>query len=58
MKNRCFMIAKKIAAYEKNIQLGKNVKDNQHKIEKIMCTLSGVDLFKVMGYLEEYFQEY
>jgi len=58
MKNRCFMIAKKIAAYEQNIQLGKNVKDNQHKIEKIMCTLSGDDLFKVMGYLEEYFQEY
>jgi hypothetical protein len=58
MKNRYFMIAKKIAAYEQSIQLGKNVKDNQHKIEKIMCTLSGDDLFKVMGYLEEYFQEY
>lgn len=44
------MLAEEVAAAEKQIQLGKDVKSNQEKIENIMCSLEPEEL-QVLIYL-------
>lgn len=46
-------IAKEIIFLEKELRLGKNVKENQDKIENIMSALS----FEEVLYLDAYIQE-
>lgn len=45
--------AHKIAELEKEMQLGKNVKKNEHKIENIMCSLSLEELLLIDDYILE-----
>lgn len=55
MKNernkRIKRIAQKIVNLEKELQLGKNVKENQQKIEDIMSSLSVEDMLQIDEYI-------
>lgn len=54
MKNKDIKIlADKIIECERDINLGKNVKENQEKIEAIMLSLTFDDLFKLDNYISE-----
>lgn len=48
-------IANKIAKLEKDMSLGKNVKDAQAEIENIMSTLSIEDFIYIDNYIQEIF---
>ena len=51
MEKRLIRVAKQIVELEKEGQLGKNVKENQAKIENIMSTLSLLDLLEIDEYI-------
>lgn len=44
-------IAQKIVNLEEGLQLGKNVKENQQKIEDIMSSLSVEDMLQIDEYI-------
>lgn len=44
-------IAQKIVNLEEELQLGKNVKENQQKIEDIMSSLSVEDMLQIDEYI-------
>ncbi len=47
------VLARKIVKAEKELQLGKNVKENQHKIEDIMSSLSLEEAIRLDAYISE-----
>lgn len=52
-KTNIKVLAKKIVKAEKELQLGKNVKENQHKIEDIMSSLSLEEAIRLDAYISE-----
>lgn len=46
------MLGQKIAKYEEEIAMGKNIQDNQSKIQNIMESLSIEDLYWVTAYID------
>lgn len=46
-------LALEIVDLENKIQLGKNIQENQQKIENIMCTLSLEDMLLIDDYITE-----
>lgn len=52
-KTNIKVLAKKIVKAEKELQLGKNVKENQHKIEDIMSSLSLEEAIRLDIYISE-----
>lgn len=46
------LVAQKIAKAEKELLLGKNVQENQQKIEKIMSSLSFEDVLLLDDYIQ------
>jgi len=48
-------IANRVAKLERNISLGKNVKEAQAEIENIMTTLSIEDFIYIDNYIQEIF---
>ena len=52
-KTNIKVLAKKIVKAEKELQLGKNVKENQHKIEDIMSSLSLEEAVRLDAYISE-----
>ena len=53
---RIKILGQKIAKAESDIRLGKNVKENQQKIENIMSGLSIEDMIAIDDYI--YFKKY
>lgn len=53
-KNKIKILSEKIARYEEQIHLGKNVQENQNKIEKIMESLSVDDYLQIEDYIDEH----
>jgi len=49
--NRIKFLSEKIVALEKEMRLGKNVQENQDKIENIMSTLSIEEMLQVDDYI-------
>jgi len=49
--NRINFLSEKIVALEKEMRLGKNVQENQDKIENIMSTLSIEEMLQVDDYI-------
>lgn len=47
------VLARRIVKAEKELQLGKNVKENQHKIEDIMSSLSLEEAIRLDAYISE-----
>lgn len=54
---RIRMLAEKIYKLEKDIILGKNVKENQNKIEEIMTSLTIEELLKINFYISKCFDK-
>lgn len=52
-KTNIKVLAKKIVKAEKELQLGKNVKENQRKIEDIMSSLSLEEAIRLDAYISE-----
>lgn len=52
-KQHIKVLARKIVKAEKELQLGKNVKENQRKIEDIMSSLSLEEAIKLDAYISE-----
>lgn len=46
-------LAQQIVEAEKELQLGNNVKENEDKIESIMCSLPIEDIIKLDMYISE-----
>ncbi|MCC8068677.1 MAG: hypothetical protein LIO71_02800 [Ruminococcus sp.] len=49
--NRIKFLSEKIVALEKEMRLGKNVQENQDKIENIMSTLSIEEMLQIDDYI-------
>lgn len=52
-KQHIKVLARKIVKAEKELQLGKNVKENQRKIEDIMSSLSLEEAIRLDAYISE-----
>lgn len=52
-KQHIKVLARKIVKAEKELQLGKNVKENQRKIEDIMFSLSLEEAIRLDAYISE-----
>lgn len=52
-KQHIKVLARKIVKAEKELQLGKNVKENQRKIEDIMSSLSLEEAIRLDTYISE-----
>ena len=52
-KTNIKVLAKKIVKAEKELQLGKNVKENQRKIEDIISSLSLEEAIRLDAYISE-----